>query len=228
MKTFKKANLIAVFLVIGLFCFPQQVHAGTRAILSGGKIKITDGIETVTVNSEGRLDIIPHAHADEGTIHFHVNNIGASINYILIDMSDIVNYPHVHTDYLHLDNFYVEVDANASADYVIKIGVLENIDASNGDRYTAFHVSGTKQTGKDKEIFLPLLPAGIRMRSLSIATHDISLNDSSYQTDVNMKTTLDPSTADTPPGNGDVVCEIVINAGQINLAINLSYHSHPD
>lgn len=205
-------------------------EAGTGPI--GKKIPkvilaINDGT-FMTINSDGRADFVSHAHPDEGTIHFHVDSLAASTNYILIDLSDVINYPHIHTEYIHIDNIYLEIDANASADYKIIIGFLEKVDASKGDRYTAFHLSGTKKTGQNKEIFLPLLPAGMRMKSSSIMTHGISLDDSNYQTDVNMKTTIDPGTADTPPGNGDIICEVIINAGQINLAINLAYHSHPD
>lgn len=57
MKTFKKANLISIFLAIGLSCFPQPVYAGARQILSNGKIRITDGVNTATLNSQGHINI---------------------------------------------------------------------------------------------------------------------------------------------------------------------------
>lgn len=196
--------------------------------LSGQNVRITKNGIDMTVSGNGRGDVIPHAHDDESTIHFHVDGIAANVNYILIDISDIINYPHLNTKYIHIDNIFIEVDAAAAANYKIKLGFLENVDASNGDRFTVFHLSGSQQTGKDKEIFLPLLPAGIRMKGESLATHDVSLNDTDYQTDTNMKTTLDPGTADTPPGNRDIVCEVIISAGSINLAINIAYHSHPE
>lgn len=50
---FRKMKLAAAFLAIGLFCFPQLIHAETRTILSNGKIKLTDGTNTATLNAQG-------------------------------------------------------------------------------------------------------------------------------------------------------------------------------
>lgn len=55
MKIFKKFNLTVLFLVIGLSCFSQPIYAETRTILSGGKVKITDGTNTATLNSQGHI-----------------------------------------------------------------------------------------------------------------------------------------------------------------------------
>lgn len=57
MKIFKKSNLTALFLAIGLFCFSQPIHAGTRTVLSGSKTRITDGVETATINPQGFQNI---------------------------------------------------------------------------------------------------------------------------------------------------------------------------
>lgn len=71
MKIVKKHQLIALFLAIILFCFPlfvytDDVSAGKRTVLAPalppgdnivGKVKLTDGTTTATINSQGHLDV---------------------------------------------------------------------------------------------------------------------------------------------------------------------------
>lgn len=226
MKVFRKYNLIALFLAIGLFCSFQPVYAGTRAILSNGKIKLTDGEETATINPEGNLNITPHAHPDNGVFHFHVDGLAADTQFILIDISDIINYPHVNTDYVHIDWLDFEVDASANADYTVSIGFLEDVDINSGDFYVVSHFSGTKQTGQNKELFKRYIPAGVRARASSVVTHAANIDTTDWQTNVDLATTLDPTTADTGPGIRDFVMKVIINAQNINLAVDGGYHTH--
>lgn len=226
MKIFKKYNLIALFLAIVLFCDFQFVHAGARTVLSGRKIKITDGTETATINPEGRLDVVSHAHPDNGVFHFHVDGVATDTNFILVDISDTSNYPHANTDYVHIDWLDFEVDASANASYTVSIGFLEDVDVDSGDLYIFTHFSGTKQTGHNKDLFKRYIPAGVRARASSVATHAAAIDTTDWQTDVNLASTLDPTSTDTAPGPRDLVMKVVINAQNINLAVDGGYHSH--
>lgn len=183
--------------------------------------------KAMTVNSEGRGDVVQHAHVGQATLHFTVEGLEVGIHrFILIDISDTANYPHINTDYVHIEWLHTEIDGNNQADYTSCIGFLKNVDASNGDRYALSCVSGTKTAGQSIRLFENYYPNGYRLRSESIVTSNISLNDTAYQTDVNLKSTLNPITADTPAGNGDVILEIVVNAGVVNANIDLGYHTH--
>ena len=191
------------------------------------KLIITDGTDDVTVNSDGHLDVVQHTHPDTGAVHFHIDGLTTgTTRYILVDLSDTTNYPHVNTTYAHLEWLQIEVDGTNAAEYKVYIGFLENVDATDGDRYIVKHVSGSRTAGQSIRMFDNFAPNGHRMRSESTATHMISLNDTNYQTDVNLPSTLDPSTSDTPSGSGDVILEIVVSAGTIDASIDLSYHSH--
>lgn len=182
---------------------------------------------TMTVNSEGRADVVQHAHIDSGAIHFHLAGLGvATTRYILIDISDTTNYPHNNTDYAHIEWIELEVDGSAAAAYTVNLGFLENVDADNGDRYIVKHWSGTRTAGQSIRQLDNLYPNGWRMRSENLATHAISLNDANYQTDVNLPSTLSPGVADTPSGNSDVILEIDVTAGTIDIAFEIGYHSH--
>jgi hypothetical protein len=193
------------------------------------KVYVTDEVNdtTMTVNSEGRGDIVQHAHIDSGATHFHLAGLGiATTRYILIDISDTTNYPHSNTTYAHVEWVQLEVDGSAAAAYTVNFGFLENVDTDNGDRYVVKHWSGTRTAGQSIRQLDNLYPNGWRMRSGSLATHAISLNDANYQTDVNLPTTLSPGAAATAPGDGDVILEVIVTAGTIDIAVELGYHSH--
>jgi hypothetical protein len=190
------------------------------------KTQIVDAAgDIATVNSEGRLDVVQHAHPDSSILHFDVA-LAASTNFTLIDISDTTNYPHVNTGSVHLEWLKIAVDATAAANYEVELGFLENVDATNSDIYIFNHIIGTRTAGQVKEIFQNFYPNGGRLTSSKLVTHDIRLNNATFQTDVNQKTTLDPSTADTPSGDGDLIVIVDINAGEVDLSIDCGYHSH--
>jgi hypothetical protein len=173
----------------------------------------------------GRIEVSQHSHFDQSTLHFDFL-VTTSINFTLIDISNIDNYPHIHKGYIHLEWMRIQVDAAAAANYELEFGFLENVDDVNSDLYIFDHIKGSQQTGKDKEIFLNFAPNGGRLRSQSHVTHDVRLNDTTFRSNLNQRTTLDPSTADTPSGNGDIVLLNTVTGGQYDLVVNIGYHSH--
>jgi hypothetical protein len=192
------------------------------------KVQIIDPntpAQIATVNPEGRLDVVQHANPDNGTIHFHVEGLTAgTYRYILIDISDNNNYPHVKTGFAHIEWLDIQADGNIVANYLISLGYLENVDANNGDRVVFKHWSRTREAGNLLDDQVINYPNGWRCKSLYHTTHDKSLNDINYQIDVNLPSTLDPFTTNTPSGDGDITLEIVVNAGIINVALDISYH----
>lgn len=184
--------------------------------------------EGATVNVDGRQDVVQHSHPDSGYIHcdFDVTAGAGNTDIILIDLSDTTNYPHSNTGYIHLEEIYIDVDSGSSSVYTITVGFLENVDATDGDLYEIMHIDGSKDAGLSKEIHKKFYPNGPKCTSSSIATSGITLNDTTYQTDVNLATTIDPSTADTPPGSGDLVIRAVTTSADIGIEINIAYHTH--
>lgn len=57
MKARKQKDLILIVAGILLFSLIQPSYARTRQNLSNGKIRITDGVNTVTLNSQGHINI---------------------------------------------------------------------------------------------------------------------------------------------------------------------------
>ena len=181
--------------------------------------------EAATVNSEGRADVTQHAHPNNGSFHFAAD-VSATTDFIILDISDTVNYPHVETGYAHIEHLMVQVEASNTADYNISFGYLENVDGTNGDYHEMYSMNGDKTVGRNKAVVLPVYPNGDKMTSTKTVTSIKSLNDTAFQTDVNLGSTLDPGTADTPSGDGDLVMRITITAGTLNVSLNGAYHTH--
>lgn len=179
-----------------------------------------------SINSDGYADVTQHAHPDNGWVHFHSGDITASQDFILVDISDTTNYPHTLTTYCHLEWLRLEVDSSNTGDYTVEVGFLNNVDGTDGDFYSISNVNGSKQAGNTKEVSYPFYPNGPRCTIGSTVSSDSSLNDTAFQTDVNLASTVDPSTADVPSGTGDLVLRVTRNAGTIVVAVDISYHTH--
>ena len=179
-----------------------------------------------TSDSNGRLNIVQHAHIDSSNLHFHIANISVSQDYILIDTSDTTNYPHYYTDYIHLESCSMQIDSDVNGDYIIEIGFLENVDNTNGDFIPIYSLSGTKKTGNTQYVAFNGYPNAPRCKSAFFVSSDKSLDDTAFQTDVNLASTLDVSSANVPSGSGDIALRITRIAGSFNAIIDISYHSH--
>lgn len=186
--------------------------------------------KVASVNSEGRQDVVQHAHPNNGYIHFDSGTINSAVethkDFILIDLSDTANYPHNATDYIHLERIRVHTDPSANAVYCVNIGFLENVDDTNGDFHAITDACANNVTGRAIDIVQEMYPNGPRCTTDFVLSSDKSLNSTAFQTDVNLASTLDPSTEDTPSGNGDLVIRIDCTAGSVDISVELSYHAH--
>jgi hypothetical protein len=179
----------------------------------------------ISTNSEGRIDVVTHAHPNHGHAGFE-SDIAATADFILIDLSDTTNYPHTLTSYIHLENIFVIVDATADADYTVQIGWVENVDATNGDFYEIYHFGGTKKLGNSFVFDINHAPNAPSLISTNSVGTNTSANDTAFQTDVSLGSTLAPGTTNTPSGDGDMVMRVTMNAGTIGLTVGVGYHTH--
>lgn len=182
--------------------------------------------QAASVNTEGRQDFVQHAHPGNGWVHFDTGTISASQDYILLDISDTTNYPHSSGSYVHLEFVRIHTDASSNADYYIQVGFLNNVDATDGDFYVLFDVHGDNIIGRSVDHEMTFYPNGPRASLEFLATGEKSLNDVAFQTDVNLASTLDATTANVPSGSGDLVVRVIVNAGSVDTSVELSYHTH--
>lgn len=180
-----------------------------------------DGRRFLEINKEGRANVVQHAHPDNGCTHI-VANITASTSFILIDLSDTVNYPHTHTNYLHLENFGFGIDADNQADYIIKLGYLKDVNDTNGTFVGVYTLGGDKIAGKSQQVLCNPFPNGPRLTDEHIVGNDITIS-ADYRSGASI---LSSRGVNVSPGNGDCVIRVIRNAGTFGLVANTSYHSH--
>lgn len=173
------------------------------------------------INKEGRGDVVQHAHPDNGCAHL-IYDISASQSFILVDLSDTVNYPHKDTNYLHLENFALSTDADNQADYIVKIGYLKDVTTTGGTFVSIFSLGGDKIAGKSQSFLADVFPNGPRLTD----THTVG-NDIITSADYASTNTLYSSRGvNVNPGNGDCVVRCIVNSGTFGLVANTSYHAH--
>ena len=180
-----------------------------------------DGKRYLEINKEGRGGVVQHAHPDNGCAHL-IRNITSSQSLLLVDLSDTVNYPHQHTNYLHLENFALATDADNQADYIVKIGYLKDVTPTQGTFVSIFSLGGDKIAGKSQSFLANVYPNGPRLTDTHTVGNDV-ITDAAYGSN---NTLYSSRGVNVSPGNGDCVVRCIVNAGTFGLVANTSYHSH--
>lgn len=191
---------------------------------------LADGT-TVNLDDSARIGFVPHEHEGHADLHFHSTGITGDDTYILVDMSDSTNYPHGSgAVVLHVDAIDYEIDSDNSGSYDINFYYLENCDATDCDSRMWYSISGNKTSGNSQTKYINWAGDGPVLKSTSGGTMSssnmVTLNDTTYNTSTNYKSTYSYSSAVTPAGNGDIIMVVDHTAGVFDLHINLSYHIH--
>ena len=197
----------------------------TRSNIAGQSHEQDGVYRDVVVDRFGHLAITPHAHPEGGHILFK-KTFSASEDVILIDLSDTTNYPHDYAAWIHTSNIIMSIDASALAEYVIQLGFLDNVDDTNGDFHEVFSIDGSKKAGNSHFVTISTSPESPRFLS-SKFVGPVEVDQTSFQTDVNLRSTLDPTgAAATSSGNGDMAMRVTHTAGTYAVSIAIGYHSH--
>lgn len=188
-----------------------------------------NGMRWATVNQEGRQDVVQHPHPNNINAHMDLScTAGTTYNIILVDISDVSNFKHNKTDYVHIENLNIQVDSENNASYNILFGWLENVTATQSNLHEFSHILGTKQIGNSKEYQLNPYPNGPRLSSDFSITSDIDINTSFNSTDL-LPTLLNPTVGTTASGDGDFVMVITSNSGansDFDIDVTFAYHTH--
>ena len=149
--------------------------------------------------------------------------ISATTRYILVDRSDIANFPHDTDAALRIETLILHLKKLAAAGvWVVRIGVVEEVDATNGS-VKFFHsvVLGDQPSidlvipfSNSKRLGMSLDPANTQF----VSTADVS-GSTNWQTDVNL---VNPAGTTVGPGAGDIVIEIEEVAGTTTLTFSIT------
>lgn len=200
----------------------------TEAIVTRSVLVGEDGAgvyRNASVDTNNHLDIVPHGHPEGGHVLFK-KTFSATEDVIVIDLSDTTNYPHDYTSWIHSMNMILGIDASADAEYVIQLGFLKNVDSADGDFHEIFVVDGSRKAGNSHFFAIAQSPEAPQLKS-SKFLGPVELNQTAFQTDVNLRSTLDPTgTAATPSGGGDMAMRVTHTAGTYTISLMIGYHSH--
>lgn len=159
----------------------------------------------------------------------------ADEGFVLVDLSDTSNFPHndAQTGKLRLYRIEIDVEKDTTAQAVLYIGVITEVDTSNGstDWIDAIRLF-TDRDGTDDEDWRHI-ERNYYGLDLEVNTDDDELynvisnsghsGDATWQTDL----ALDSPVGDTQsaPGEGDLVAYLDHTAGNVYMAIKTFYRT---
>jgi len=178
----------------------------------------------------------------------HIVNVGAeavaaSTAYVLVDLSDVTNYPHAKTAELHLLGLILEAEKASDGIYDIWVGVVTENDATDGSVQWihVFHlesvVNPTDSTDRfHAEVDFTLggrNPEGINCLVASGAlTHFVGnqsqADNGNWQNDVGLASPVGAAAGATgKPAAGDLVVwvEEVTNGGTLDFSLTGIYEA---
>ena len=154
-----------------------------------------------------------------------VRAAAADTGYVLIDLSNITDYPHRNAAAIILNALHVEAEVLASGVYDILVGVITEVDATNGSvNWVARFQMETSVGGVislDK-----FWRAGLNLRiddedTPFVITNLTDAGQTTWQSD----TALTSPDGTVAPAAGDVVVKIdeISGSGTINMFIEAEY-----
>lgn len=158
---------------------------------------------------------------DVEVIHLDAEDISATTGFMLIDLSDTINWPHSNTGHIDVLFFIVSTDPSTNFAGDIELGFLSNVDASDGDLNELFEIHLEKQSDS------AALPFNYGAFGIALESNHffgpITANDTIWQTDVNLQGP--DGNISYPSGAGDLVMKITRTAGDISVSITIGYRT---
>lgn len=175
-----------------------------------------------TVTRHGRTSIYTvGGFSDTVTMHMDTGSVATTTAFMLIDISDTVNWKHTKTGHIILDYILLQADPDSTYLGEIKVGYLTNVDADNGDFIGLFDLDLAKKS----DLVIEELEFGSHGMHCQTETHfgPIEANNVLFQTDVNLQ---GPSGATAfPSGNADLVMIVEQTNGAVNVSVTIGYEA---
>lgn len=168
--------------------------------------------------------------------------VAASTAYVLVDLSDTTNFPHRHTNSIHLQALHLDGDKASDGIFDIWVGVITEVDATNGsaDWFHVFHLEAQDNATDDQASFARTVdftlgganPDGLDLTVLSdestpgFVTYSTQDGNTNWQTDTGLGSPAGAAGGATGrPGAGDLVfwVEEVTDSGTIDFMLSAQY-----
>lgn len=210
--------------------FGSMISQLTRSVLVAQQL---GGSTYANVRSTAADELLTNTLAsDRGMTVSTQQTVGSATTYfMLIDLSDTTTYPHAQTDGIVIDHISWSTLANANSNGTMDIGVVTEVDATNGSCDFFYHADwvGESGGGAGAQTYIgatDFTPNGIdativagaptRLLSSEGVSADVAL-----QTDVTLN-----GVVTVAPAAGDVIMRIVNdNASSCVVSVTIGYHS---
>jgi hypothetical protein len=166
---------------------------------------------------------------EAGFVKYKWDDIAASTTAILVDLSDITNFPHSKTGYVVVNALRVNIDKAAASTGTVRIGLIVAISTTVGSVEWIHTTNFDRDTvSTHLEEMINFAPACIRAyANTSGATPYLigisTANSTLFQSDVNLPTTYQPSGA-VAPAVGDLVLRYdAIGSTAMDIEVELWY-----
>lgn len=186
-------------------------------------VKITGGDnvnQADVINQMGiRSLIVSPGVPDQFHINIDANNVGATAGFMLIDISDTVNWPHTFTNHIIIKWLSININPNTSYVGDIEIGFLSDVGIDNGD----FNILKKWHLERSTVEIVDFLNGqfGHFSTEPAVLFGEIQADDTTWQTDVNLQ---GPNgVVEFPSGNGDLVMKVNQTAGNVDVGLTLAY-----
>lgn len=156
------------------------------------------------------------------TVSLQVTALAATTRYVLIDKSDTTGFPHTSDEPLKISRIIVAIAPGGDGNWDVKIGVVEEVDATNGS-VTFFHKVPV-DNGNPAYLVVDYGKNGYSIEES--AAHMVGSGDvdgsTNWQSDTNL---TNPAGTTGAPGAGDLVAEVTETDGTttIDLVITVEY-----
>ena len=186
---------------------------------------ITKDTNIDSVTSSGRTSrFVAMGFTNTETIHLDVGTNSTLIAYMLIDLSNTAVWKHILTGEIIIEYFIIQVDPDSNFLGEIKIGYLTNVDATNGDFNQIIDIDMARKS----DLFSEVIDFGSHGFHCTDDHHfgPMLLNDTLFQTDVDLGGPDDPSTLTYASGAGDLVM-IIDGDGTntVDVSITIGYET---
>lgn len=176
---------------------------------------------------EDRSGTVAHSHSSTGYLHMHHEYTApTALSILLIDLSDTSTWPHVSDSYWHLDILQMRIDAENNALWVISLWLLEDLTSTDCTKTMVWKNSGSKAIGNSIDITERLFPYGPVGDSSKLLSSMRVENSSDYNLSTLLRSLASIDTPAAYPGNGDLVVDISVSDADIDLQMNIGYHTH--
>jgi hypothetical protein len=176
------------------------------------------------ITKDGRTSqFVASGFTDTHTVHLDTGQVSATTTqgFMLVDLSDTTNWTHSNTGHINVEYLMIEIDPDASFVGEIKLGFLTNVDGTDGDFNDIFNIDMRRKA----DLLVHTIDFGSHGLDCETNHHfgPVTANSTLYQTDVNLQ---GPDGATSyPSGNGDLVLQVGVTAGSVNVSMTVGYES---